>query len=219
MKISQNLKDMLKSKETADNPPKNPRISQKNIVGALADLNMLKMTEIVYRKISCTLRAAFAASGKAVESYWLYAGDGIVRDIIVPTQTVSGAHVHVHLEDILGLKEYIRETGMPIMGWGHSHANFAVFFSGTDWANQEKLLHETSNIVYLEKENTQIKYVYGSTFNIHGETYIMFTYTGEDGEIIHKKIELRIIPTGSATFNEREYMKELAEKFNHYWPL
>ncbi len=212
VKVSQDLGEIFIQKG-AQKEPKKPPIEE---IPSLEDLKILKMTETAFRKVSCTLRAAFAASGRAVESYWLYMGDGIVRDIIVPQQTVSGAHVQVHFEDILELKDTIRQSDLPIMGWGHSHANFGVFFSGTDWANQERLLHETSNIVFLQDENRQIKYVYGSTFNIHGDTYIQFTYTGAAGQISHEKIGLQIIPAGSAGFNEAQYMEDLALKFSHY---
>ena len=80
------------------------------------------------------------------EIYALCIGkDLTVEDIYVPFQNVTYASINIDLEKMMHARQEIRAQKLNIIGWGHSHADFSVFSSGTDDENHKTLLHETSN--------------------------------------------------------------------------
>ncbi len=185
------------------------------------NLLTLKISEFAYKKVKTVVKSAFEALNHAVESYWLFFGDNIIQDIIIPYQHVSHAFVEVDGINILNLKKIIKESNLEILGWGHSHADFGVFFSTTDWRNQERVFNETSNYVIIrrKKENTVskviIKYSYGSTFNIHEDNFVQLTWQEPRGSIQHSRVNLEIIPSKNyLNFNFNSYGQEIQKYFS-----
>ena len=224
--ISNNLEDLINgdsrsSKEETVQEHKHPQNQSKSNDQAqtkvkedyvefntLSDFFSLTLTKYAWEKCKIVVKGAFEELGQAVESYWLLLGDNIVRDIIVPKQDVSFAFVHVDSENILDMKNEIHANKLNILGWGHSHANFGVFFSGTDVRNQERTLHETNNyrkILKVEESeygpelniepDKLIKFSYGSTINIDQDKYAEIIWTDESQKIYTKKIPLKILET------------------------
>ncbi|QEE16247.1 hypothetical protein DSAG12_02077 [Promethearchaeum syntrophicum] len=104
---------------------------------------------------------------------------------------------------------------------GHSHADFGVFFSVTDWRNQTRLFNETSNCIVIKTKNKDTvskvftKYSYGSTFNIHEENFIQLTWQEPRGPIQHSRAKLEIIPSkNNLNFDFKFYRKEIHKYFS-----
>ncbi len=175
------------------------------------------------------VKTAFEVRGQAVESYWLLLGDTKIRDIIVPNQDVSFASVHVNSTDVLQMKNEIHNNKWKILGWGHSHANFGVFFSGTDIRNQERILHETNNYAMIDfepdgklrrkydlQQEMEIKYSFGSTLNIHEDKYAEVIWMDESKNIYKKKIEIEVENeqlTESELTELKLFKKEIEKRF------
>jgi len=64
---------------------------------------------------------------------------GKIVDIIVPTQVNSAASTEFHENSVLELCKGEGYEPERIVLWGHSHATFACFFSGTDISTAKKL--------------------------------------------------------------------------------
>ncbi len=63
-----------------------------------------------------------------------------VDDVILPTQECSGVHSTVPPQGIFEVLDRVDELGIKdrdIRFWGHSHASFDTFWSGTDRGTQE----------------------------------------------------------------------------------
>lgn len=183
------------AKKINSNSPTDQSIaSDLPIIASIEELNALTITTNAYAKIKCVIQTAFDVMKHAVESYWLLLGDQkrIVRDIIVPEQSISAAYVRVDAEKLLEiLPEIHQRTDLCILGWGHSHGSMSVFFSGTDVQNQERVFNETSN--YSIMQDSRIKFSFGSTFNIREEKYAEVIWQDVD-LIVHKsKIPVNII--------------------------
>ena len=215
MKISSSIEDLY-----------NP---QHNILKNLTEfrevefenLLTLKISEFAFKKVKIIIKSAFEALNHAVESYWLFLGDKFIQDIIIPYQHVSYAFVEVDGINILNLKKIIVESNLEILGWGHSHADFGVFFSGTDWRNQKRVFNETSNYVNIKRKKKNIvskviiKYSYGSTFNIHEDIFVQLTWQESGGPIQHSHAKLEIIPSkGNLKFDFKSYGKEIHKYFS-----
>ena len=217
MKIGSSIKDLY-------NPQHKILKNQSKINYEEVDfenLLTLKISEFAYKKVKTLVKSAFEALNHAVESYWLFLGDNIIRDIIIPYQHVSYAFVKVDGINILNLKKQIKESNLEILGWGHSHADFGVFFSGTDWRNQELIFNETSNYVIIKRRNHDtvlkniIKYSYGSTFNIHEDNFVQLTWQKPEGQIQHSRANLEIIPSNdNFNFDFKSYGKEIHKYFS-----
>ncbi|MHA1648072.1 MAG: hypothetical protein ACTSVL_10910 [Promethearchaeota archaeon] len=185
------------------------------------NLLTLKISEFAFKKVKIVVKSAFKAQNHAVESYWLFLGDNFIKDIIIPYQHVSHAFVEVDGINILNLKNEIKESNLDILGWGHSHADFGVFFSDTDWRNQERVFNETSNYVIIKRKNNKadseiiIKYSYGSTFNIHEDVFVQLTWQVPGRVIQHSHVNLKVIPSkGNLNFDFESYGKEIHKYFS-----
>ena len=185
------------------------------------NLLTLKISEFALKKVKTVVKSAFEALNHAVESYWLFLGDKIIQDIIIPHQHVSHAFVEVDGMNILNLKNKIKKSNLDILGWGHSHADFGVFFSDTDWRNQERVFNETSNYVIIKRKNNEadskiiIKYSYGSTFNIHEDVFVQLTWQESGGPVQHSLAKLEIIPSErNSKFDFKYFSKEIHKYFS-----
>ena len=161
----------------------------------LEELKVLRISKFAFDKMIYVAREAFKVKKSAVESYWILVGDKYVQDILIPEQSVSHGYVSVPIEGIMKISMYIRENKLKIMGWGHSHADFSVFFSGTDRGNQITVFNETVNYI-LNSRGELIKYCYGSTYNIHANVYAVLSYQREKGEVKSVEIGHEIIDDG-----------------------
>jgi proteasome lid subunit RPN8/RPN11 len=164
-------------------------------IQSIEDLVHLQLTQNAYNRAMAVVQTAFEIVGSAVESYWLWLGDEkerIINNIAVPVQHVSHTYVEVSALDLLDLRKELPDEGYSILGWGHSHADFGVFFSGIDWQNQERIFFETSN--YARLRNSRIKYCYGSTFNIRSQHFIQLTLQTKSRILQHRLVTIEIIP-------------------------
>jgi len=217
MKICSTIEDLLGSQNTFSLSS----VNNDNREVEFNDLLILRISDFTYRKIQIVIKTAFKALNHAVESYWLFLGNKCVEDIIIPYQHVSHAFVEVDAMKILDLKNIIRESKMNILGWGHSHADFGVFFSETDWRNQERIFNETANYAIVKRKKNKlinksiIKYSYGSTFNIHGEKFVQFTWQEPNKKIQHLLAKIEIIHNkNNENFNYFSYEKEIQKYFS-----
>lgn len=117
--------------------------------------------------------------------------DQVVHDILIPYQTVSSASVKVDSQDVLRLRPEIEASEYDILGWTHSHADFGVFFSGTDRQNQTIIFNDTMN--YFEIEGSRCKYSIGMTVNIHGRMFGVITTQFPSGKKINVEAAFEII--------------------------
>ncbi len=161
----------------------------------LEELKTLKISRYAFDKMMYTLRQAFKVKRSAVESYWLLVGETYVKDILIPEQSVSHGYVSVSARGILKIAKFIQEHKIKILGWGHSHADFDVFFSGTDRGNQMTVFYETTNYIKNSKGEL-IKYCYGSTYNIHEKVYAILSYQFKGEDVRSVEIPHEIIDDG-----------------------
>ncbi len=191
MKISEDLRDILQSEQEINLSKPEARA----LKGSSEDLEVLKIREHIFDKMLYVAKHAFEIKRHAVESYWLLLGNYDVEEILIPKQIVHGASVRVPLDAVVEMQRQIRKDHLKVLGWGHSHANFGVFFSGTDRFNQKNVFNGTTNY-YIFPNGQLVKYAYGLTINIHGDSYGRLTYQERKGKIMHKEIPVEIIKTG-----------------------
>ena len=81
--------------------------------------------------------------------------EAIVTDILIPKQRVSYASIDIDGAALFELSDTVKTMGegMAILGWAHSHANFAVFSSHRDNQNHNTILNQTNNILIKNKQN------------------------------------------------------------------
>jgi len=127
-----------------------------------------------------------------LEAYALIIGsENIIDDIIIPIQTCSHTSININAEDLLLLMPAIQKQNLTVLGWTHSHANFDVFFSGTDTQNQKTILAETSNFKIIEGHRA--KYCYGMTVNVHQKVFGMASTQFPSGNIHSKQVTFKIL--------------------------
>jgi hypothetical protein len=186
-------------------------------IDSIQDLTVLEINENAFAKVMLVIETAFEIAKSAVESYWFYVGSedhpNRVEEIIVPSQSISHAFVSVSITDIIEIQPFLKaelETHKwRILGWGHSHADFGVFFSGTDWQNQTRIFHETMNYARVsDEEKKLIKFSYGTTFNIHKKLYGNLTFQRPRGELQHTELSFKIISNSSETKMDETFFKE-----------
>ena len=172
----------------------------------LKDLLELRISDYAFNKMIYVAREAFVIQMHAVESYWLLIGTKIVEDILIPKQIVSSASVRVPINNLRTIQKRIREEHLKILGWGHSHSNFGVFFSSTDKSNQNTIFNGTTNYILTSKDEL-IKYSFGSTFNIKGAKYGVLTYQKEYERIKNIEIPVKIIKSEKKFDPKNENLK------------
>jgi proteasome lid subunit RPN8/RPN11 len=155
-------------------------------------LNNIKISKRAMEKIFLMASSVAEIYETPLEVYALCIGEnGIITDILIPSQSVSYVSIHIKPESILELTPYIRENQLNIIGWAHSHANFGVFFSSTDDRNQITLLSETSN--FTIEEEMRIKYAFGMTVNTHRDSYGIISTQFPCGKISQEISQITII--------------------------
>ena len=139
-------------------------------------LKTIRITRKALSDMFLMAKAANNISHSALEIYCVCLGDriseeyptevGVINEIFIPSQHVTGASVTVSEEGLREAGTHMRKTGKIILGWSHSHANFSVFSSGTDDINHKKMLNDTTNYMYEEimpDAYHRIKYAVGMT--------------------------------------------------------
>lgn len=138
-------------------------------------ISSIKITENALKMLFSMAKQMKHVFGKDYEVYaFLVGNDDIVTDILIPPQTVSYTHISISPNDLMQLVEPIEKYNLKILGWGHSHCDFSVFFSNTDDENQMRILNETENYKEFTTDDGHIikmKFAYGVTVNINGEVY------------------------------------------------
>ena len=175
-------------------------------------LSIIRISQVALEKLYLLAQEVFEVLHQPLEVYALCLGeDGIISDILIPQQNVSFASIHIHSDNILALIPEIQEKNLPILGWAHSHANFGVFFSGTDDSNQKVILAETAN--YRETEDKQrVKYTYGITVNIHRALYGEVSTQFASGRIEHKKASFRFYGGLPSSWDEKTFRAYIREQ-------
>lgn len=207
IRISNSLEILLNKTDENDNAVVRMTNNQ-SVFGSirnleLKDLFTLKISKYAFDKMIFVAREAFKIKKSAVESYWLLKGESFVEDILVPEQSVSHAYVSVSPAAIRKISKIVQDQRLKIMGWGHSHADFGVFFSGTDRGNQMTVFHDTTNYIRTF-DGDLIKYSYGSTFNIHKNVFAMLSYQQIGKDIKSVEIGYEIIDDGRVFNPESE---------------
>ena len=83
----------------------------------------------------------------------------LIRDVyLAPDQDGKSAHTSVSGEAVNKAGRELRELGARVLGWWHSHANFAPFHSTTDDNNLETVLDQVAptNHITVYKEFTYL---------------------------------------------------------------
>ncbi|WP_457558641.1 hypothetical protein [Candidatus Harpocratesius sp.] len=164
------------------------------VLNGFHPITEISITEYALKKMFIMAEEVTKITTKEVEVYALCIGKNhLIEDILIPNQQVHFASVHVEGRDLLDLSSYIHKENLTILGWTHSHANLNVFFSGTDYFNQDTLLAETSN--YRKWNGIQVKYVYGMTVNLNHKYFGLVSTQVFTGKIFHEPASFKIIKT------------------------
>lgn len=157
-------------------------------------LDTIKITRLALEKMFILAQEIFHVFETPLEAYCLCIGhEDTIDDILIPRQRVAFTSVHIDPHDLLEIAPLIREKQLNILGWSHSHANFSVFFSGTDDRNQNVLLTETSNYDVLNQ--MKIKFVYGMTVNVMRDIFGMVSTQYSCNRIEHVQAKIQILDT------------------------
>ena len=107
-----------------------------------------------------------------------------ITEIYIPYHALSETSVKVSEEGIFEVQKYIKENNKILLGWAHSHGHFKVYSSKTDEINHKTLLNDTSNII--ERNNFNLKYIYGITINDESEKYGIILTQYPCGNLVHR---------------------------------
>jgi proteasome lid subunit RPN8/RPN11 len=177
-------------------------------------ITVIKITKVALEKIYLMAQAVQSIFQRALEVYCLVVADrhqqDVIGDILIPEQSVTYVSIHIEPENILKLSQRIREEQLTILGWAHSHADFSVFFSGTDDRNQNVILAETAN--YTVRDQMKLKFAYGMTVNIHRKRYGVVSTQYPCGSIQHKEAEFEIIGDLPSNWDETAEKQALIDE-------
>ncbi len=177
---------------------------------SLPPLETIYVHPIALSKMFWMAEAVYSVFHEPYEIYALCLGkDRHIYDIIIPNQSVNYASVHIPSTSLVDLKIELLNTPYEVLGWTHSHANFSVFFSGTDNMNQNVILHDTAN--YTTIQGIQVKYVYGMTVNLNHQVYGVVTTQYPSGEIVHQPARIRVEGTYPSSWDYQAARAELSD--------
>jgi hypothetical protein len=92
------------------------------------------------------------------EALWYFAAPAedplVIREVIIPEQTVSGAHCRADGSDVLKAAREARKRLLRIVAAGHSHGYLGVFSSGTDFEQMVELARERVGKISLITKTT-----------------------------------------------------------------
>lgn len=193
-KIGFSLKDIFDS--STENPffeNEDLNYSENSIVSIdspinsfVSPLKSIKITRFALESMFQLAKAVKNYTHSSVEVFAFCLGsEETITDIFIPVQKVGGASVHVPEVSMKQYYNFIRNNPLEVLGWTHSHADFNVFFSGTDYQNQSIILDQTANYTYLDK--IRVKYCYGITVNLKRDLFGIITTHFPSGEIINQK--------------------------------
>lgn len=83
-------------------------------------------------------------------------------------QTVNYTHCESSPDGMIDLSFSVQDKNMRFVGWGHSHSDFGVFYSNTDYTNILSLTRSNGIPIVDKDGNIQSKYLYGMTYNANG---------------------------------------------------
>ncbi len=193
----------------------NPSEDPLDYIQDFSPIDEIHITGMALEKIFILAQEVFSITQNKVEVYSLSVGtDHNIQDILIPSQNVGLASVFVEETAILEIIPTIRANNLTVLGWNHSHADFSVFFSGTDRNNQQILLADTAN--YRKWKGIPVKYVYGMTVNVHRDVYGVISTQIPTGKIYNKEAIIKVIDPITEDWDDSELRKEiriiLAEK-------
>ena len=175
----------------------------------LIPLHTIYIHPIALEKMFLMANTIYSVFREPFEIYALCLGkDRYIYDLLIPEQFVSYASVHIDPVFLTNLRPQLAEQPYDVLGWTHSHANFDVFFSGTDQQNQLTVLHDTSN--YTTLDSHRVKFSYGMTVNNQHQTYGVVTTQYPSGEIVHLRAQIQIVEDTAPHTTPDIIKKELA---------
>lgn len=135
-------------------------------------INDLHITKSALTKAHIYAKKIREVHGKDLECYFFLISpankkDRIARDIYFPRQEATSASVHIDEDVIVDIGKELREKGLKILGWSHSHSIFHTFHSGTDDENHISVLNEISSDNYIEFKNEKDMFRHGIDTNIN----------------------------------------------------
>ena len=188
----------------------NPSEDPLDYIQDFKPIHEIPITGLALEKMYILAQEVFSIAQNKVEVYSLSIGtDHIIQDILIPAQTVRMASVFVEESAILDIIPTIRANNLTVLGWNHSHANFSVFFSGTDNDNQQMLLTDTAN--YRKWKGIPVKYVYGMTVNIQRDIFGVISTQIPTGKIYNVEATIRVINPLPANWDNSALRKEIRE--------
>jgi len=201
--------DALLNEESNKEPTQNDQPTNSNVIVCPPPIDTIKITRLALEKMFILAQEIFHVFDTPLEAYCLCVGhDHIIEDILIPRQRVSFASVHIEPQNLLEIAPIIRKNQLTILGWSHSHANFSVFFSGTDDHNQNVLLTETSNYRILNQ--MKVKYVYGMTVNVMRDMFGMITTQYSCNRIEHTRAKIQIVNS----LPDKQQLSEIREEIH-----
>lgn len=155
-------------------------------------IRQISITSRALQKMFFMAKEVIRLFNDSLEVYALVVGTlDVIEDIIIPSQICSHTSIHISPEALLSLMPEIQNQNVTVLGWTHSHANFGVFFSGTDSQNQKTILAETSN--YMCLNGSRVKFCYGLTVNVKQDIFAMVSTQFSSGKIYSNQAKLEII--------------------------
>lgn len=115
------------------------------------------------------------------EALWYYAAPSddtlVIREVIIPEQTGSGAYCRSDGSDVLKAAREARRRQLRIVAAGHSHGWLGVFSSSTDWNQMAELARERVARIALVKQGAdgQVRQLAASEDGTHA---VEFSFPG-----------------------------------------
>ncbi|MHA1610956.1 MAG: hypothetical protein ACTSYU_02795 [Promethearchaeota archaeon] len=204
------LLNLPSSKSTPRDEFFNPSEDPLEYIQDFKPIHEIPITGLALEKMFILAQEVFSITQNKVEVYSLSIGtDHIIKDILIPAQNVGMASVFVEESAILEIIPTIRANNLTVLGWNHSHANFSVFFSGTDIENQQILLTDTAN--YRKWKGIPVKYVYGMTVNVQKEIYGVISTQIPTAKIFNVEASFKIIDPLPINWTDTEIRKEIRD--------
>lgn len=210
--IGESLEDLLHS--PSDKELQGAEKRKKSVVEKIPDnffpLKTIPITALALEKMFIMAQEVFSVTNNHVEVYSLSVGSNhIIEDILIPAQDVNHASVHVDTKSLLEVMPIIRSKQLTILGWNHSHASFSVFFSGTDYNNQDIILNDTAN--YRQWHSMKVKYAYGMTVNVNREYYGLVSTQIFTGKVFHEEAYFKVVNPLPENWDDTDLRKEMVQ--------
>lgn len=145
----------------------------------------------------------------------------VIRDIFLAyEQDVNPIECKMTAQGALrSRREIIKRTDKRIAGWGHSHGDMGVFFSGTDWRTFESFIDNYKMFIDIESYKKVDKTM--SVQEVDGKTYLQISDpVKEDATLLlAAKDDVSIKNLENLVESELEFFKEEHQKIPYSYAL